>query len=824
MRHENAVVPDVADVAFREREALAAHRRGWRLTPLDGKRPTLKGWQRAPRPTEEQVRGWARAGNLGLRTGAVSGVVVVDVDPRNGGSLEALERLAPVPATPTVETGGGGWHLYFRLPPGGLGSSKDRLAPGVDVQADGRQVVFVGSVHPETGRVYRWQEGRSPEEVSLADLPAAWLARLGERPTGGGVRAPRHGKHAPPGDPSPRREAWARAALERETEAVSRAVKGTRNDTLNRAAFNLGQLVAGRLLNRNEVEDALLGAAHACGLVADDGEAPVRATIRSGLQAGARDPRTGPPTAGTASADRATRSASSRSDAVRVEVGGKPEVLVRGSHMTADGKYLEVGNGRFAATVLDALPDGLLYRRGEEVGELVGPPGNRSFSSLLPDRLRALVDEHVRLVGWKTRKREGETRHEKVYRPCTRDMAHVILANARAHPRVRDLRFLTRCPVFVGRDLVLSAPGWNPEHGVFYDEPEDLRGVGPEEDPVKACEVLEDLVVDFPWKTPADRETFFGLLLTPLLRPALDGNVPMFLILSPLERTGKSKLAEQVVGGVILGHPTPAMQLSGTDEERDKRILALLLEGTPVVHIDNVREYLDSAALASLLTARTYSGRLLGRSKIVRLPNTVTLVATGNNVRATGEIVKRTVPLRLQPRTDSPETRTDFEHPDLPGFVREVRRQVVAALLGLVVRWVNRGRPPGRRPMGGFEEWARVVGGIMQEAGYEGFLSHVPDWKRSADPQGADLRTLVELWHQRFGGAEVRTRDLLWLAEENELFGPVLKGRNEKARQTALAMRVLRRYVDAPVGRWIIRARKTNARVFYLEPNEEEGT
>ena len=62
-------------------------------------------------------------------------------------------------------------------------------------------------------------------------------------------------------------------------------------------------------------------------------------------------------------------------------------------------------------------------------------------------------------------------------------------------------------------------------------------------------EYLEDLVADFPFADAASRQNLFGLLLTPIVRPALDGNVPVHLAEAALERTGKTKLLEHVVGG-----------------------------------------------------------------------------------------------------------------------------------------------------------------------------------------------------------------------------------------------------------------------------------
>ena len=254
----------------RTKEARAAHERGWALTPLNGKRPVLDDWPALSRPTLEQVLEWASAYNVGVRTGALSGLFVVDEDTLKGGKVE------PVPRTPTVETGGGGRHFYFRAPVPCPGNSAGKIGPHVDTRGEGGQVVYPGSVHPETGKAYRWALGLSPEEVPLADVPEWILDRLTTKK-----------RSAPKRDGDGALSAYARAAIEAETRAVRSAPEGQRNSQLNTSAFALGQLVGGRVLARFEAEAALASAADLAAL----GDSEIRSTLRSGLDAGEREPR-----------------------------------------------------------------------------------------------------------------------------------------------------------------------------------------------------------------------------------------------------------------------------------------------------------------------------------------------------------------------------------------------------------------------------------------------------------------------------------------------------------------------------------------------------
>jgi len=196
--------------------ALEAHRRGWAVVPLHavidgqctcgrvdcpspGKHPRVR-WERyqSARPAEVTVRGWWRRwpdANVGIVTGAVSGLVVLDVDPRHGGDgmLARLQaEYGPLPPTPEVQTGGGGSHLYLTHPGGTVPTGP--VTEGLDLKGDGGLVVAPPSRHVSGDR-YRWRPGRAPDNLALTPLPA-WLPRLahghhaGDGHRGQGVGAP----------------------------------------------------------------------------------------------------------------------------------------------------------------------------------------------------------------------------------------------------------------------------------------------------------------------------------------------------------------------------------------------------------------------------------------------------------------------------------------------------------------------------------------------------------------------------------------------------------------------------------------------------------
>jgi len=263
---------------------------GWSVIPIEpqGKRPpkTRGGgrfrWGRyqKERADEKTAAAWVKRWpgcNVGIATGAVSGLVVLDIDGPEGEA--EIKRRGGLPETPTVTTGKGR-HIYFRHPGGTIRNFARRL-PGLDLRGDGGYVVAPPSVH-ESGRRYEWEI--KPSQVDLADLPD-WLAALIH---GDESQAPE-----PTPAPTPSRNGHDRyfaKALADELDKVRRAVMHTRNDTLFKAACNLGELVAGGLGDRHEVERLFLDAALAAGL----GEPEAVATIRSGLNTGVKSPRTPP--------------------------------------------------------------------------------------------------------------------------------------------------------------------------------------------------------------------------------------------------------------------------------------------------------------------------------------------------------------------------------------------------------------------------------------------------------------------------------------------------------------------------------------------------
>lgn len=166
--------------------ALQYAERGFSVIPLKGKKALTK-WEQyqSRRATPDEIKSWWRGSpkaNIGIITGSVSGLIVLDVDGPEGEKALAGRHL---PQTCTATTGKGS-HYFFQHP-GGTVRNAVGLEPGLDFRGDGGYVVGAGSIHP-SGRLYEWVSGLSPDDLEPADPPEWLLKKLSIEGSGKKVR------------------------------------------------------------------------------------------------------------------------------------------------------------------------------------------------------------------------------------------------------------------------------------------------------------------------------------------------------------------------------------------------------------------------------------------------------------------------------------------------------------------------------------------------------------------------------------------------------------------------------------------------------------
>jgi hypothetical protein len=244
------------------------------------KTPLIDAWQKLATDDIETICDWSHRwpnANVGIATGAASGVLVIDLDVKDGrDGMRDLATLAKagkrLPPSPIALTPSGGRHLFFRHTRGirnvvGVTKAGRGLGPGVDVRSDGGFVVGASSVLPNG--TYRWLV--PPSSAGFSALPE-WATKMLMPPA--------------PQPPSIHASATGEGRLDGAVNFVARSPQGTRNPRLFWAACRAGELVARRLLTEAAAINQLVHAARAAGLPFPE----AINTIRSGLNTGRANP------------------------------------------------------------------------------------------------------------------------------------------------------------------------------------------------------------------------------------------------------------------------------------------------------------------------------------------------------------------------------------------------------------------------------------------------------------------------------------------------------------------------------------------------------
>lgn len=233
-------------------DALSLAKAGWAVFPCNpnNKAPlTQHGHLEATRGEHILQEWWEQWPDAIIGAKVPERLLVLDIDPRNGGSYEALEAMTPEPLPETLEVhsgrGDGGRHLYFQRPKKIERFTGSRLPDGIDLKVNG-YLIMPPSPHPDTGKPYRWI--RRP----VAAMPAPLIAKL--------IPAPRRMRE--PGETltDPSRLAF----------TVASAAAGERNSILYWAACRAAEENAS-----DTVYEALIDAAVAAGLSQKEAERTV---------------------------------------------------------------------------------------------------------------------------------------------------------------------------------------------------------------------------------------------------------------------------------------------------------------------------------------------------------------------------------------------------------------------------------------------------------------------------------------------------------------------------------------------------------------------
>jgi len=395
--------------------------------------------------------------------------------------------------------------------------------------------------------------------------------------------------------------------------------------------------------------------------------------------------------------------------------------------------------------------------------------GKPLIRELTVDRLRNELD---RRTDWRTSGKGGskrKKRKEAKAKPPI-DIVRNLLATPSESIRLPILSRLVTAPFFAPDGTLQMTDGYHAGARTFLALHPELVIHPVPENPSSAdieCAktlLLDDVLGEFPFISASDRTHAMALMFLPFVRPMIPGPTPLFLIEAPTAGMGKGLLAK-VCLNIGTGQQVGIVTEVKDDEELRKRLTSQLLTGKSAILFDNLSHPLSSGVLAAALTATLWEDRALGTNRMLSLPIQCAWVATANNPTMTTEIARRSIRIRLDAAVDHPWERAGFRHESLDGFVSENRGRLMHACLVLVQAWLAAGRiAPKVRPLGSFEDWTRVIGGILENVSIPGFLGNLAALYEEADTEGTMWRQIVALWWDKFGDSPVGTNELYPLA------------------------------------------------------------
>ncbi|SDA28327.1 Bifunctional DNA primase/polymerase, N-terminal [Methylobacterium sp. UNC378MF] len=748
---------------------------GWRAVPIEAgeKGPRLKGWPGRGVPTTPEVAAWAAkpGANMGLVLGVHENlpenehVVAVDMDVTDPTAaravLDIVRRYVPDaplrtgnPAKPgavfvrvCAEPGDsptlrqGGKYRFADTPEG--------KTEQVEMLGAGRQAVIRG-MHP-AGVPYAWESGRGIPEIRVAELPSLSVAQAAKmiaecdaaiEAAGGVLRQA--------GRVSGERGGSGEAYLPELNESAARklltGLEQTAND-LDRdewiAFVKAVHTVCAPALGEEIAFAALLRFTDRWE-AAPEGADPelLRRAIHEGRQLESyglrnlvRVMRERGWTAGAgflAQLDFSDAPPANDNDMPGATDDPPRPVLLQDADIAG-------ALDAFEASVTErGLP---LYQRGGPVMVARGRYRDRCGREVSGSAL------HMMTVANLT---EFASRHFDVRRPGRKGsevpaiLSHQLAAAYldRGQWRLPTIGALVQAPILARSGRIVSAPGFDPESGVFVADTltgfttPDTSDWRTETDARRAARaaltLLAGLFSHYRFATPADRSVALAALLTPF---AVHAGVrgPLFAFNGTGPGVGKSKLVD-AIAVLLTGARAQAMTQGVSAAEFEKHMLGKVLEGASLLNIDNVEQPLEGDTLNAVLTQERLSIRPLGTSRTVTVEHRLTLYATGNNLVVRGDMARRVLTCRIDPGVERPELRT-FPFDPAERAAAE-RTALVSAALTVLAAHAHSGFPGMARlttAYGSFEEWSRYVRAALVWLGEADPLD-VTAGLREADP------------------------------------------------------------------------------------------
>ena len=264
--------------------------------------------------------------------------------------------------------------------------------------------------------------------------------------------------------------------------------------------------------------------------------------------------------------------------------------------------------------------------------------------------------------------------------------------------------------------------------------------------------------VDLASPPARDESAFLVALLTAVCRPSLHLAPGILLHAAPLSGAGAGKgLLARCIAQIAFGRDPHAVTAGPDSQELEKRIASELIQGSPVVFLDNLNNRaFKSDQLASAITERPARVRVFGKLEMVALNTCALITLTGNGLTVTEDLARRFIAIELDPKTEDPESRR-FRI-DIRTDVSRRRSELLAACL-TIWRWGRLQTLESGLPLGSFEQWCRWVRDPLLALGCQDPVNRVREAK-SRDTQRQQIQELFAVWHLKHGERAIAITEL----------------------------------------------------------------
>jgi putative DNA primase/helicase len=455
-----------------------------------------------------------------------------------------------------------------------------------------------------------------------------------------------------------------------------------------------------------------------------------------------------------------------------IETGGGPSSTSRGS---GDRPVIQIRAGELHLIATEAesalLGAGApLYVRGGLVRPIVddvpAAHGRRTkVARLAPAEASMLVDHLSRVASFE---KYSERKKGWVNADPPLNVASILLSRD-GEWRFRQLAGVITTPTLRPDGSILSAPGYDEATKLLLLDPPPLPpmpDILSREYALSALNALDDLLDEFPFVDDASRAVALSGLITPVVRGAMSV-VPLHATTAPVAGSGKSYIID-IASMIATGERAPVIAAGQNDEETEKRLASALLNGQPIVSIDNVNGRLGGDQLCQMIERPLVSVRPLGVSKLVKIESRATCYATGNNIQLLGDMTRRGILCSLDPNMERPELR-QFKRNPLDTVLAN-RGRFVAAALVVVRAYVLAGHPDALPSLASFEEWSRLVRSALVWLG-RADPCETMEKARGEDPVIAQLNPLLNAWYDTMSSSPKATGEVIEAAETVNAYG-----------------------------------------------------